>query len=526
MRFTQPTPSCRSGRSSSIRRSAPARSFAREATRRFLRAVGPCGLAWLAAAAFLGLHGTAAAAETRTWIVGATVISPERPDDGRQLNVLIEGERIAAIAQTLPPGAAQDALIVDAHGAFLMPGLIDSHVHLRSVPGFTPLMEYMHPFLVRDYRAQLPRSFLRYGYTTVIDLVPTDQGVLDAFVEAPAHPDLYHCGALPVANGYPSHFAPRLLRSRVFPNYVVDPAKPGESVDPAHTPQAAVSRVRHQGAICVKTFYEHGFGHDHDLPVPSRELFAQIVTSARSANLPVLLHASSLEAQRFGVEGGTTIFVHGMWNWNEFNDAAALPDAVRDVLDQIASRRIGYMPTMQVLGGLRVLYEPDYFDRPAVQRVVPRSMLDWYRSPSGQWLKNDMASGKTDDHMRAVFDAILRRGVQSTGYLAQQGALFLFGSDTPSGPTPGNLPGLNGYMEMQRLVAAKMSLRQLLEAATINNAKAFGLGARIGTIEVGKRANLLLLGRSPLESVEAYDSIRSVWVGGRRLEPASLEAGK
>jgi len=75
-------------------------------------------------------------------------------------------------------------------------------------------------------------------------------------------------------------------------------------------------------------------------------------------------------------------------------------------------------------------------------------------------------------------------------------------------------------------VAAKMSLRQILEAATINNAKAFGLADRIGTIEIGKRANLLLLGRSPLESVEAYDSIRSVWIGGRRLDPASLEAGK
>ena len=79
---------------------------------------------------------------------------------------------------------------------------------------------------------------------------------------------------------------------------------------------------------------------------------------------------------------------------------------------------------------------------------------------------------------------------------------------------------------MQRLVAADVSLRQLLEAATLNNAKAFGLAERIGTIEIGKRANLLLLGRSPLQSVEAYDTIRAVWIGGRRLEPASLEARK
>jgi len=480
-------------------------------------------IAALGAAALLALPGAAAAGEPRTWIVGATVVSADRADDGRKLNVLLEGERIAALAQTLPPGAKKDALVVDAAGMYLIPGLIDSHVHLQSVPGLTPLMQYRHPFLVRDYRAQLPRSFLRYGYTTVIDLVVTDRSALEAFVEAPAHPDLYHCGALPVADGYPSHLAPRLVRRRVFPNYVVEPkSADGE----AHTPEAAVGRVKQEGAICIKTFFERGFGRDHDLPVPSPALFAEIVKSAHAARLPVLLHASSLEAQRFGIEGGADIFAHGMWNWNELNASATLPEPARQVLDRIVSRRAGYMPTLQVIGGLRVLFEPDYFDRPALRRVVPQSLLDWYRSPDGRWFKDDLSNGRSDESMRAGLDAVLRRGAESTGYLAQKGAFFLFGSDTPSGPTPGNLPGLNGYLEMQRLVAAKVSLRQLLQAATLNNAQAFGLADRIGSVEAGKRANLLLLERSPLESVDAYDTIRAVWVGGRHLEPTSLEAGK
>lgn len=490
------------------------------------------GRAALVLAALLATQDGAAAGEPRTWIVGATVISAERADDGRKLNVLLEGERIVSVVETLPPEAnqdalaKQDALVVDAAGMYVIPGLIDSHVHLRSVPGLAPLMQYLHPFLVRDYRAQLPRSFLRYGYTTVIDLVVTDRSVLDAFVAAPAHPDLYHCGALPVADGYPSHMAPSLVRGRVFPNYVIEPKGAGDADAQAHTPEAAVGRVKQEGAICIKTFFERGFGRDHDLPVPSPELFAGIVKSAHAARLPVLLHASSIEAQRFGVEGGADIFAHGMWNWNEHNGSSALPDPAREVLDRIVSRRTGYMPTLQVIGGLRVLFEPDYLDRPALRRVVPQSLLEWLRSPAGHWFKDELSGGATDEQMRGRFDALLRRGAESTGYLAQKGAFFLFGSDTPSGPTPGNLPGLNGYLEMQRLVAAKMSLRQLFEAATLNNAKAFGLADRIGTVETGKRANLLLLGRSPLESVEAYDTIRAVWIGGRRLEPASLEADK
>jgi hypothetical protein len=95
----------------------------------------------------------------------------------------------------------------------------------------------------------------------------------------------------------------------------------------------------------------------------------------------------------------------------------------------------------------------------------PRPHLAGYRSPAGRWFKEDMAGGANDERMRSVFDAVLARGTESTRYLAHKGAFFLFGSDTPSGPTPGNLPGLNGYQEMQRLVAAGVSLRQLLEAA-------------------------------------------------------------
>ena len=54
----------------------------------------------------LSLHGPAAADPPRIWIVGATVISPERQDTGRVLNVLIEGDRIAAVTDALPGDAA------------------------------------------------------------------------------------------------------------------------------------------------------------------------------------------------------------------------------------------------------------------------------------------------------------------------------------------------------------------------------------------------------------------------------------
>jgi imidazolonepropionase-like amidohydrolase len=480
---------------------------------------------WPTLALLAGLAAPAAAAPpARTWIVGATVISPERGDDGRVQQVLIEGDRIAAIADTLPPDAARDATLVDGHGAFLIPGLIDGHVHLRSVPGMTPVMEYLHPGLVRDYRAQLPRAWLRHGFTTVVDLVPTDRDVLDDFLAAPAHPDLLHCGAVPLAGGYPTNFAPRLLRDRVFRDQVAEPAP---TPPPGRTPAAAVARARQDGARCIKTFFERGFGRDHDLPVPSAALFAQIRDAAHAAGLPVLLHASSLEAQRFGVEGGADILAHGLWEWGADNAATSLPEAVRMLLDDIARRQLPVMPTLQVIGGLRVLFDDNHgIDAAAAAQVLPPSLLAWLQTPAGQWLRSDLADGRSDAQMRARLDALLWRGGEAARYLASHGGRFAFGSDTPSGPTPGNLPGLNARLELQRLAAAQLSPRQILQAATLHNAQAFGLADEVGTIAVGRRANLLLLGQSPLQSVAAYDTLRTVWIGGRMLAPDSLLPGR
>jgi len=91
-------------------------------------------------------------------------------------------------------------------------------------------------------------------------------------------------------------------------------------------------------------------------------------------------------------------------------------------------------------------------------------------------------------------------------------------------PTYGNLPGLNGYLEMQQLQKAGLSLAQIFKAATINNARAFKLDSQLGTIEPGKIANLLLLKKSPLDGVDAYDSIVTVWVHGKAISRDTLAA--
>jgi len=65
---------------------------------------------------------------------------------------------------------------------------------------------------------------------------------------------------------------------------------------------------------------------------------------------------------------------------------------------------------------------------------------------------------------------------------------------------------------------------QIFKAAAINNAREFKLDSQVGTIEPGKIANLVLLRKSPLESVDAYDTIVTVWVHGKPINRDSLAA--
>jgi imidazolonepropionase-like amidohydrolase len=108
--------------------------------------------------------------------------------------------------------------------------------------------------------------------------------------------------------------------------------------------------------------------------------------------------------------------------------------------------------------------------------------------------------------------------------LAEAEANLLFGSDTPSGPTYANPPGLNGRLEMDNWIAAGVSEEKLFRALTIDNAEMMGLDGEIGTVEPGKTANLLLLGANPLDSITAYDTIQTVFLHGEPIARETLSA--
>ena len=293
--------------------------------------------------------------------------------------------------------------------------------------------------------------------------------------------------------------------------------------------------MKSDGAICVKTFFERGFGGVRNLPVPKLETIREVVKAAHAAGMPVLMHANSDEAQRFGLDAGVDIMAHGLWNlYQEHSTTSEVTPGMKKILDEELARNVGLQPTMQVLYGLRDVVGPSFLSDPRLPRVLPSSLIDWYRSAEGQWfhvavsegmkLPVDASASQLEHAANEAFGSGIERGNHGTAYFVARHGRILFGTDTPSAPTYANPPGLNAWLEMQRLVDAGETPAQIFKSATLTNAQALKLDRDIGTVQVGKRANLLLLQQDPTQTIDAYAGIAKVILNGRVLDSSELAA--
>jgi imidazolonepropionase-like amidohydrolase len=438
-----------------------------------------------------------------------TVISAERASPLEHAYVRIVDGKIAEVSQE--PLRGEQTL--DGTGRFLIPGLIDSHVHLAVPPGFpapmTPGQAAAHPKIVAATLEQDPKSYLFFGFTTVVDLVGTAERTAQWNARA-QRPDAYFCSGAVIINGqvrgvlYPYFSYGLPFEKRMAP--VADPSQ--------QNPAAVVARMAADGASCVKTVYDVGL-------MPSVEELRALVAAAHDRGLPVLIHANRKHGQGVAAAAGVDMIVHGMWR--NPGESAALDDEAREVLAAIARDKVGYQPTTQVIAGQLDMTMTDYLARPELADVYPRELIDLYSSKEGaagtpDWVKTAGASMK--DHIRET----IGRATEVTSILAAADARLIFGSDTPSDLIYTNPPGLNGRIEMDHWIAGGVSLAKLFRALTIDNARMFRLDDRIGTLEAGKAANLLLLRANPLQSVEAYDTIETVFLHGRPIPRTGLSA--
>jgi imidazolonepropionase-like amidohydrolase len=432
--------------------------------------------------------------------------------------VQIKNQKITAITSSKPywPTALPE---LDGTGSFLIPGLMDSHVHTGQMPGVNRSDKASLAQQEKFY-IQQPRSYLFHGVTQILDTASSPK-LLSKFTRAHNKPDTFFCGAVQILGGYgmsDMSIEDAILYRPYFvyrPNIDID--VPADFDPTRHTPESVVERMAADGASCIKVFIEDGFNLQNDMPMLSKDTLTRLKKASKQVGLRIVAHANAVDMQDIALDHKMDVLMHGMWNWLNHQRQEQLPAAIQNVADKIVQTKTFYQPTLNVMHSLKDVTEPEYLSEESLKNIVPAETLAWYKSHSGQWFAREMLKGwGTSDpqliHQRQ--ESIIHQGVRVMMYLYQQGHPMLLASDTPPAPTYASQPGLSTLNELRRMHAAGIKLDDLLMAATINNAIAFGLEDLYGTVEKGKKANLLLLNSNPLQNVEAYNDIEIVILNG------------
>ena len=162
--------------------------------------------------------------------------------------------------------------------------------------------------------------------------------------------------------------------------------------------------------------------------------------------------------------------------------------------------------------------------------ALPPAVIAYLRSAEGERARMALLDGYRKASPAPGFEPLLKAAIERTQatfkVMLQDEVSLVFGSDTPGVDGFGNPPGLNGRLEMQNWAEASAPPSLILRAATLDNAKALGLSKQLGSIEVGKRADLLLLKENPLATVSAYDSIETIFLNGEPIARETLRPHK
>jgi imidazolonepropionase-like amidohydrolase len=419
-------------------------------------------------------------------IENVTVLPMDSERILRDHTVVVEGRRITAVAPSAGVVVPAGATRVDGRRKFLLPGLAEMHAHFPSPQG---LAQYGEGFGDR-----LLFLNVACGVTTVRGMIggPRDLQVREE-----------------VARGL--RLGPQI--------FTAGPSVNGNSVPDLRAAWRAVTEQRAAGYDLVKIH-----------PGVPRAAFDEVARTARAEGIPFAGHVpADVGLVRALLSGMRTVehldgYVEALQK-----PGVALPAqtgffgaSIADTVDEAqmaplaaATRAAGVWntPTQvlvdNVFGGATV---EEIAARPEM-KYVPAAMLQQWRTGAQQFRGPDFepARGRRFLETRRKLIRALR----------DAGAGLLLGADAPQ---VFNVPGYATLRELESLVAAGLTPFQALQSGTRNPAIALGVPESFGTVEVGRRADLLLLDADPLADIRNVWKRAGVVAAGRWLPAAELDA--
>jgi imidazolonepropionase-like amidohydrolase len=426
------------------------------------------------------------------------------------MTVVISGERIASIAPAATAAIPENSEIIDGSRKFLIPGLVDAHVHLTGAGEPNGSRKFLVPLLIAN------------GVTTVRDMggyMESLKPLRDDITRGKrVGPRIFLAG--PYLDGSPPSFQPSLVVTNATQASEDVRTLIEQGVDFIKV-QSILSRAAYF-AIAGAAKREHVAFVGH---VPDRVTAMEAsdagqksiehltgVLRACASDEPRLMREQFQAGSRYATPSGS----HALEVAWERELAATQSD--RNTAQLIATmlrNRTWQVPTLILL---REDAYPTAESRGATEdtlKFVPHSIAQKWEQGAE---KQDEFATQAEFALR---EKLLARSMQVVKQMVAAGVPIMAGTDSAA---PYVVPGFALHEEMGLLVRAGLTPMQTLQAATKNPAEFLGKLESQGTIEKGKIADLVLLDGDPLADIENVERIRGVFVRGKLLDRGALDA--
>jgi len=440
-----------------------------------------------------------------TYITGVTVVHPERAGTAAVMphsTVVIRGERIEAVLQHVTLELPQGATVIDGHGKWLIPGLIDSHVHF-----FQSANLYTRPD-VADFNAVVPyeqetaRNRARLDATFKVWLASGVTGVVDI------GGNFWNFEVRDRTQG--NALAPRMAVAGPLISFVARPQfTPGDPpiilIESVEAARALVARQLARDTDYIKVWFIHRPGDD----LAAQEAIVKAAgDAAHAAGKRLAVHATELVTAKAALRAGADLLVHSVFDAPVDAEFIALAKRNNAI----------YCPTIFVYSGYALALSNQWRATPEeLRRADPEilaAMDDLNEIPRDQ-IPERVAKAMAD----AKPPAVQTIAMQNLMKVHAAGITIAMGTDA------GNIGTVHGpsiHREMRIMQDAGLTPLEVLRSATAGGTQALGLARETGAIAEGRLADLVLLDADPLADVGNLARVHRVIKAGVVHDPEEL----
>ncbi len=414
----------------------------------------------------------AAVAIERVTVIDGTG-RPAIPD----ATVLVQGDRIGRVARgeiSLPPGTQR----VDGRGKYLIPGLMDVHIHLRGGMGKTP-----------DERTGIRalQSYLYCGVTTVLD-VGNNADFIFALRDKERSGSISSTRLLVVGGivTYPGSHGGKVGGPSTLVDYW-----------PQAIPALDAAITRHPDFLKI-TYEEEGWGTRPMITLLPIPLMQHIIEYYNDHGIRSTVHVSSEIRAREAIYVGVDTLAH--------------PDiqgpVSEDFVRLMAAKQTPMASTLTIGENYSRLAEhPEFLDQPLYRAVLEQEEI--------QGLKTTESEKQKRNRWAWWMKIMTPVAQENNRKIDAAGGIVALGTDQSIGPAV--------HRELELLVAGGIPPMDAIRIGTLNSARFLGRDRDMGSVEEGKIADLVLLNANPLEDINNAKQISMVMKAGKIIDRSKLD---